>query len=315
MKLKIAVIGTGIIGGNHLRAIAKSESAELCALCDVNEAVVAPLAEKYEVPYFTNYKEIVEKTDAEAVILNLPHWLHCEVTEFFLNHGLHVLVEKPMANTVAECDRMILAAERSGKKLAVGHVQRYYGALRKVKEIYQSKELGELCMYTEMRSGDFFAPERPKWFLDKALSGGGMVMNIGAHVLDKLFYVLECEPMQVFATYDNVKNDCSIESHGQIHIRFENKVSANITLNGCGNCGSENVFYFSEGAIKIAGGKRMSKNVGNGWEEVPLETKDDPFFQQLEEFCKLVKDEPSEIVTADYGRRVIKTIERIYDCK
>lgn len=314
MKLKIAVIGTGIIAGNHLRAIATSESVELCALCDVNKEVVEPLAEKYQVPYFTDYREIVVKTDAEAVILNLPHWLHCEVTEFFLDHGLHVLVEKPMAITVEECDRMILAAERNGKKLAVGHMQRYYGALRKVKEIYQSKELGELCMCTEMRSGDYFLPERPKWFLDKALSGGGIVMNIGAHALDKLFYVVESEPVQVFGTCGNIKNNCSIEGHGQINIRFANKVSANITINGYGNFESENVFYFSEGAIKIEG-RRLLKNVGNGWEDVPIETKDYPFIRQLEEFCKFVRDEPSEIVTADYGRRVIKTINQIYDGK
>ena len=313
--LKIAVIGTGIIAGNHLRAIAKSESAELCALCDVNEAVVAPLAEKYGVPYVLDYKEIVEKTDAEAVILNLPHWLHCEVTEFFLAQGMHVLVEKPMANTVEECDRMILAAKRSGKTLAVGHMNRFYEPIRAVKRIYQSKELGELCMYTELRSGDYFKSERPRWFLDKKLSGGGIMMNIGAHTLDKLFYILESEPIQVLSTYGNLQNDCSVEGHGQMHIRFENRVSANVTLNGCGKYGAESIFYFTGGALKINGTRKLSKSVGEGWEEVSLEAKPDAFFWQLEEFVKLVNGEPSEMATADYGRRVICTIGQIYDCK
>lgn len=131
-------------------------------------------------PYFTDYRDIVKETEAEAVILNLPHFLQCEVTEFFLDSGLHVLVEKPMANTVAECDRMIAAAKRSGKKLALGHLQRFVASNRRVKEIYESGELGKFCMFHEFRSTDYFVPTRPRWFLDKKLAGGGIVMNYGA---------------------------------------------------------------------------------------------------------------------------------------
>lgn len=107
--LKIAVIGTGIIGRSHLKAIEQSECCTLCAVCDINEEAAAALASEYGVPYFTNYKDIAD-TEADAVIINLPHWLHCEVSEFFLNKGLHVLVEKPMSNTTEECDRMVAAS-------------------------------------------------------------------------------------------------------------------------------------------------------------------------------------------------------------
>ena len=122
---KIAVIGTGIIGLSHLEAIVATDVFELCAVCDINEEKAKECAEKYQVPYFTDYKEIPEKTDADAVIINLPHFLHCECSIFFLEKGLHVLVEKPMANSAEECDRMIAAAKKSGKALLVGHVQRY----------------------------------------------------------------------------------------------------------------------------------------------------------------------------------------------
>ena len=126
--IKIAVVGTGIIGLDHLKAIRKSDKLELVAICDINEEKVSALAEEYGVPYFLDYKEIPKKTDAEAVILNLPHGLHCESTVFFLEAGLHVLLEKPMANTVAECDTMMAAEKRSGKKLAIGHIQRFLKA-------------------------------------------------------------------------------------------------------------------------------------------------------------------------------------------
>lgn len=310
--LKIAVVGTGIIGINHLRAISKSKNCKLCAICDINKEAVASLAEEYHVPYFIDYKDIVHETDAEAVILNLPHWLHCEATQFFLDSGLHVLVEKPMANTVEECDCMIAAAERNNKKLAIGHVQRYFEANRKVKEIYESGELGELCMFTERRTTNYFAPNRPAWFLDKRLSGGGIVMNYGAHALDKLFYVMESEPTEIHAITGNIKNDSSIEGHAQIFIKFKNNVSANITFCGYGNSGYESIYYFTEGALKVTNTTELWKNTGKGWNKVDMENDEEHLLRQLEEFCKLVKGEPSTIPTGEYSRQIIKTIEQIY---
>ena len=309
--MKFAVIGTGIIGRSHLKAIKQSENCTLCAVCDINKETAATLALEYSVPCYTNYKDIAE-TEAEAVILNLPHWLHCEVSEFFLDKGIHVLVEKPMANTTAECNRMLAAAKRNDRKLAIGHIQRFFQANRKVKEICQSNELGELCMFNEVRTINYFAPNRPKWFLDKKLSGGGIVMNYGAHALDKLFFITESKPVEISATVGNIKNDCSIEGHAQIYIKFENSVSANMTFSGYGDAGYDAVYYFTQGALKVTDGTKLSKNTGNGWEDVRIEQVEDPFLMQLNEFCKLIKDEPSEIVTGDYATLVIETIEKIY---
>ena len=117
--IKIAIVGTGIIGVDHIKAISQVEDAELCALCDVNEEVVKKFSEEYNVPYFTDYKDIPSNVDVDAVIINLPHFLHCESTVFFLDNGINVLIEKPMANTVAECDKMIDAAKRNNKKTKV----------------------------------------------------------------------------------------------------------------------------------------------------------------------------------------------------
>ena len=128
--IKIAIVGTGAIAAAHIRAISKLPQCELVALCDLNEARVKALAEGLGVPYFLDYKEISTAVDVDAVIINLPHGLHVSASVFFLDAGVHVLVEKPMANTVEECDTMIAAAEKAGKKLAVAHVQRFFGVNR-----------------------------------------------------------------------------------------------------------------------------------------------------------------------------------------
>lgn len=309
--MKIAVIGTGIIGQSHLSAISLSDNCTLSAVCDINEDAAKAYGEKYHVPFFTDYRDIPGNTDAEAVILNLPHWLHCQVTEYFLQQGLHVLVEKPMANTVEECQRMLEAEMLSGKKLAVAHVQGFMQANRKVKEIYQSGTLGELCMITEYRTIDYFKPQRPKWFLDKKLSGGGIVMNYGAHALDKMFYVMESRPSLIQSSVGNLKNDCSIEGHAQIHVQFQNGVSANITFSGYSDAGYETVYYFTQGALKVVDGTKLYIRTDKTWDPVELDTVAS-FSLQLDAFYNLVNNLPSESVTGEYGRDVIAAIEEIY---
>ena len=131
--LKIAIVGTGIIGLSHIDAIKQIKECELVCLCDVKEEVVKPLAEENNVPYVLDYKEIPGKIDCDAVILNLPHGLHCESTVFFLDNGINVFIEKPMANTTEECEIMIEAAKRNGKSSPL-------------KERYDSGELGKFCM-------------------------------------------------------------------------------------------------------------------------------------------------------------------------
>lgn len=311
MTIKIAVVGTGIIGVRHLDSIARNQECTLCAICDINEESAARCAHKYGVPYFTDYRDIVTKTGADAVILNLPHFLHCEVSEFFLDHGMHVLVEKPMANTVEECDRMITAAERNGKKLAVGHAQRFSPANRRIKEIYQSGELGKLCMVHETRTKDYFVPERPKWFLDKKMSGGGIVMNYGAHALDKLFCITGYDKAEVTAFVGNIKNDAQIEGHAQILLKFQEGLSASITFSAYADTGYETSYYFTEGAAKVVGGSKLLLNTDGTWvgqENMQSHSLD----LQLAEFCKLIRGEKSEIATAQYSRQIIAVIEEIY---
>ena len=99
--IKIAVVGTGAIAAAHIRAISKLPQCELVALCDLNEARVKELSEGLGVPYFLNYKDIPTAVDVDAVILNLPHGLHVSAAVFFLEAGVHVLVEKPMANAIS----------------------------------------------------------------------------------------------------------------------------------------------------------------------------------------------------------------------
>ena len=310
--MKIAVVGTGSIGVRYLAAIAASKSCTLCGICDINEEAAKLYAEKYAVPYFTDYKQIPEKCDADAVIINLPHWLHCEVTEFFLDSGIHVFVEKPMANTSEECRRMIAARDRSGKHLAVAQPQRFNPVNRRVKEIIKSGEFGELCMTTEFRSDNYFRDARPRWFLKKALSGGGIVMNFGAHSLDRLLYITDSKVTDIAASMGNIKNEYDIEGHAQITLKFENGVSASTTLFGYASTSREVHYYFTNGALKMVDFNKLFRFEAGQWTPVELPPAPNSLELGLEEFCKLLRGEPSDVPSAEFGLEVIDLIEKIY---
>ena len=309
---KIAIVGTGIIGLYHIKALMQVEGLCLCALCDVNEEAVKKLSEEYGVPYFTDYKEIPSNVDVDAVILNLPHHLHCESTVFFLEHGINVLVEKPMANTVEECDRMIEAAEKNNKKLAVGHPRSFSPRYIKIKELALSGKLGRFCMYLETRSENYFREARPKWFLDKEKAGGGVSRNFGAHAMDSLFHLLGPQDVKVSGTLANFKNDASIEGHAQFVVSFKDGSSAAITLGGYKYAPSYSEYFFTDGSIRIFDDGTLAYRTGSEWVEIPKdENEKDTFVYQLEEFCKYLKGEESISPDGNYGRAIIAALEQL----
>jgi len=313
--LKIAIVGTGIIAGLHIDAINKLDNCTLVALCDLNKPKLDELCAKLNVPGYTDYKEMSEKEDFDAVILNLPHGLHAEATVFFLESGRHVLVEKPMANTLEECDKMLESAKNSGKKLAVGHIQRFFRPNRVVKEYVESGELGKLCMYSEQRSINYFLPDRPAWFTSKKMAGGGIIMNYGAHAFDKLFYVTGKRPISVTANTANLINDRDVEGHAQIFAKFEDGLSAVITFSGYSTVVYESYYYFTGGAIKINGvdSAFLLREGEKEWQPIDAKRKYDEFIVQLNEFVKYVNSEPSEIADGIYSRDIIEAIENCYN--
>ena len=310
--INIAVVGIGLIGMQHLKAIERTGVCRLCAVCDVNEVRVKEVAEQYQVPYFTDYHEIPGQVQMDAVILNLPHYLHCESTVFFLEQGIHVLVEKPMANTVEECDRMIAAAEKSGGKLAIGHVQRYFNVNNWIKKAIDEKRFGKLCMITGKRSINYFAESRPGWFLKKELAGGGIGMNYGAHALDTLFYITGEREADVISSYGNAATDHNIEGHMQYMLKFPGGLRMCQTLSGYNNSGHEVIYYFTHGVLKVEDAVRLYQYEGSDWVQIAIEDDEQIMERQLVDFCRFLDGKSSMICDAGCGRDVIALLEKVY---
>ena len=312
---RIGIVGAGIIGVSHKNAIMKNSRCCLAAVCDVAIEKAQGLVEGMDIPVYADYKEMAQNVRLDAVILNLPHFLHKEVTIYFLERRIAVLVEKPMANSVEECDAMIAAAQKYDTPLAVGHVQRYFEAYRTLRDMIVSEELGKLCLVTESRNIYYFAENRPKWFFDKTKAGGGIMMNYGAHSLDKLLYTTGASIEKVSANGNNMMNDADVEAAAQLLLKLSNGISASLSYSGCYSPYQEEViFYFTEGVAKVCGNRELwiSKK-GMQFEQVDLDYTVVALERQLVEFLKLLNGDESEIVTPQYGRAVIRVLEEAFE--
>jgi len=183
---RIGVIGAGAAAeGIHLPALARTRGVETVAIVDPAAERREYVQHKFGVPAsYRDHREAIPHID--AAVIGIPHQYHAPVTVDLLNAGIHVLVEKPMALTTAECDRMIEAAERSGATLAVGLLRRFGTSLRFTKEILDSGMLGAIRSF-DVREGSIF-----RWPVKSAAmfspQSGGVLADIGTHVLDLLLW-------------------------------------------------------------------------------------------------------------------------------
>lgn len=310
---KIGVVGAGKVALAHKKAILGHEQCCLAAICDTVVDKAKKLAEGTDARIYDNYETMQEKEALDAVILNLPHFLHEKVSVYFLDRGISALVEKPMAISTEECDAMIAAAKRSGAKLGVGHVQRYHRCYSIVKQMIGSKQLGELCGIREVRNVDYFT-NRPAWFLDKALAGGGILMNFGAHTLDKVLYTTGLKMKDVFASGNNFLTNDSVEAMAQLLVTFEGGVSGTFCYCGCKGAREYRTdFYFTGGTAQIRDGWDLWVcEAGGEFTHVAGCNDSGLIDAQMVEFVKLLNGEENEMATPEYGREVISVLERAF---
>lgn len=185
-RLRLAVVGCGAVAQiHHLPAIAATPEVQPVALVDRDLDRARELAARWGVPrVVADVEEVASEID--AAIVALPNHLHAPVASALLRRGVHVLVEKPMAPTAAECDAMIAAAAAGGATLAVGLEFRFFPSTELVRSLLAERVVGEVHGF-ELRQGVV-----PRWpfasdfVLRKEAAGGGVLADFGVHVLDLL---------------------------------------------------------------------------------------------------------------------------------
>src|SRR6185369_12480196 len=152
MTINVGVIGCGYWGPNLLRNFVDHETAQLRWICDLDAARVAEMGRRYPMAQTsTDYRKLVDDPNLDAVAVVTPVATHFSIAQEFLRAGKHVLVEKPLTATVAEAEELVALAQAQGRTLMVDHTFVYTGAVRKIKEILERGELGELLYFDSVR--------------------------------------------------------------------------------------------------------------------------------------------------------------------
>jgi predicted dehydrogenase len=220
--IRVALLGSGYVQEFHARAVHEHPSAELVAVVNWREQSATALAERFAIPRVTtDWNEIVEAADVDAAVVATPNALHGPQSVALLRAGKHVIVEKPMATSVAECDEMIDASRASGAFLMVAHCWRFRDEVRAMRERVASGELGEVVKTRGYGAHATWGPEG--WFVDPALAGGGALVDMGVHAIDTARFLLgDPTPNRVCAAIGTRYGPYQVDDDGVLLITWSN---------------------------------------------------------------------------------------------
>lgn len=202
MQLKVAVIGAGSMGMNHLRVLKDfdEEQIQLVGVAEVNDSSLQRAMHRFHVAGYTDYRQMLEGTHPDLVAVVVPTHLHFEVAAHVLDRGIHILIEKPIASTIEEALELTQLARARNVKIAVGHIERFNPAVIAVKRRLIAGELGQIFHLHARRLGPF--PPR--------IRDVGVTLDLATHDIDVMRYLLDAEIARVYA-----------ETQRRIHDRCE----------------------------------------------------------------------------------------------
>ncbi|WP_431803388.1 Gfo/Idh/MocA family protein [Halobacillus andaensis] len=258
-QLKVAVIGAGSIAlYRHLPEYAMREDVEIVAICDIKEEHVERVAEDYNTKAYTDYKEAITESGANLVSVCLPNYLHAPVSIFALEQGKHVLCEKPMATSHEEAEEMIEASKKAGKKLMIGHNQRFVPSHQKAREIIANGELGRIySFHTTFGHGGpegWSADGMNSWFFRKEEAFIGALGDLGVHKADLIRYILGEEFTEIAAIVESsAKENSEVDDQALCVLRSENGVIGTLTASWAykGIEDNSTVIYGEKGNLRL----------------------------------------------------------------
>jgi predicted dehydrogenase len=319
----VGIIGAGRVCGAHATAAAALAQTRLVGVAEPDEARRARFIERFGGQGFADYRELFDAPGVDAVVLALPHHLHVGVACAAFEAGKHVLIEKPMAVTVDECDAILGAAKRANKKLMIAHSQQYFPVNRAVKALLDSGEVGTMVMATDIWYKPFFGREiRPPWFLDAAKGGGMWPMN-GSHMIDRMTTFTGSEVVAVKAMVGAYFFDQPATDAGIAILQFRNGVYTTIAHAGYKDHGGverfEGEITTTEAQLRFTGSKFWRNQEGKFVEvEVPVPTpplkpaaapiSSPVFASQMADFADAILNDTEPAITGEYGRQIVRVL-------
>lgn len=312
---RVAVVGAGMMGKNHVRVYSEIPGVTLAAVVDTNLAAAEQVGHQYRVPAYDSVAEMIETEHPDAVSVVVPTFLHFEVARQLLESGCHVLVEKPITSTLDQAIQLIETADRSNRLLSVGHIERYNPAIIELKHRLDAGELGEIYQIHARRLGP--SPTR--------IQDVGVILDLAPHDLDIMRYLVGGEAAYVYAQARREMHN----SHEDLFIGvvgFENDVLGLIEINWLtpskirelyvtGSYGMFKVDYITQDLFFYSNGEASNnrwpvldllRGVSEGAVMQHTVQKQEPLRVELESFIASVQGQSVDLVNGQDAYEALK---------
>jgi predicted dehydrogenase len=345
-RVRTALVGCGKVGQIHAQALGNLAESEFAGVCDVDPARAAAFAARYGARPYSDVVTMLRDCRPQALCIATPHPLHAEPAIQAAEAGVHVLVEKPMAAGLEDCDAMLAAARRHHVKLGVISQRRWYRPVRRMKDAIDAGKigrpvLGTFVMYS-WRDPSYYRsdPWRGRWDTE----GGGVLVNQSPHMLDLLRWLMDDPVTQVAGYWANLNHpSIEVEDSAVAILRFASGGLGSIVTSLAQQPGIYTKVYIhgsngasvgvetDRGATFIAGMSAISEPPLLDLWTIPGEEGRLPAFQaedraefatvdavshyhalQIQDFLRAIIEDRPPLVTGDDGRRVVELFQAIY---
>ncbi len=315
--VNVAVLGLGRVGPAHVKTVLQNQRATLVAVAEADQAKLEWASRDLRgVATHGDYRDVLERADVQAVVICLPHWLHERAAIDAVQAGKHVLIEKPLANSVEECERIVEVIAASRVKFTVGHTQHFYPVVAEAKRVLDSGQIGRLIMGIDTWYKPLEPEKRPSWMLDRKLGGGMMLMD-GVHMIDRLLWHVGSRVTAVKAMNGNpVYPEIPADDTAMAFLQFENGVVVTISRiayrTGITQYGAD--YFGTSGQLKyrLPYGQHGENGLWVGqdeqWKPVEVERRNS-LADQFDAFLDTIEKDLEPAVSAQYGLEVIRVME------
>lgn len=332
--MKYALIGCGRIATNHIKAVINN-NLELVAVCDVVPEQMENLLAKHNlekdtsIKRYTDYKEMIEENQIDLISIATESGIHGEIAIYCIANGIHLIIEKPMAMSLEEADKIITLSEQKGVKVAACHQNRFNIAVQEMRKAVESGRFGKLShgsIHVRWnRNIDYYtqAPWRGTWAQD-----GGALMNQCIHGIDLLRWMMGDEIETVYGvTKQQFHHYLEAEDLGMAVVKFKNGAVA--TIEGTTNVYPQNLeetlYLFGEkGTVKLGGKSTNNIDVwdfadetetdqkNKGLEEATSNVYGNGHTSLFADMIEAINEDRKPYVDAEAGKRALELVLAIY---
>ncbi len=227
--VRVGLIGAGAVGPHHRTVVEGHDESSLVAVCDLDTERAATVAAPCAAAVFADHIEMMEQIELDAVIVNTPHATHLPITLDAIYRGIAALVEKPLGITGVECRQLRNAAATAGIPVVAGHLQTFMPEVAAARAAIDQGRIGQVRRTTDRRATNYAPGQRSPWFFDADMAGGGAMINVGGHCVDRTLFLTGGRAQTVSAQL-MCRWGSPVESDADYVITLDNAVVATITL-------------------------------------------------------------------------------------